>query len=53
MKNRLESYFQMLEQRRSGEAPEEQSAVGGPYEPFSDLGSAFIVDLEAAVVHQP
>src|SRR4051794_39117573 len=36
-----------------GESAEEEAAVGGPYEAFGDDGVALIVDLEAAVVHQP
>src|SRR5436190_23409578 len=36
-----------------GESAEEEAAVRGPYEPFGDDGVAFIVDLEAAMVHQP
>src|SRR5215212_5777883 len=36
-----------------GESAEEEAAVGGPYEPFGDDGVAFIVNLEAAMVHQP
>jgi hypothetical protein len=36
-----------------GEAAEEESAVGCPYESFGDDRVAFIVDLESAVIHEP
>ena len=36
-----------------GEAAEEESGVGGPYEPFCDDWVAFIVDSQASVVDQP
>src|SRR3954451_22802408 len=35
-----------------GESAEEEAAVRATYEPFGEDGVAFIVDLEAAVVHQ-
>lgn len=35
------------------ESAEEVAAVSGPYETFGDDQVTFVVDLEAAVVHQP
>ena len=36
-----------------GEAAEEESGVGGPYESFCDGGVSFIVDAETAVIDEP
>lgn len=36
-----------------GEAAKEKAGVSSPYEPFCDGWVAFIVDLEASVIHQP
>jgi hypothetical protein len=37
----------------AGEAAEEESGVGGPYEPDGDVGVAFIVDAKPAVIDEP
>lgn len=36
-----------------GESAQQVAGVGGPDEPFGDGGVAFLVDPEAAAVHQP
>jgi len=46
-------FMQVSEWVWLGEAAEEVAAVGGPYEAFGDGRVAFIVDLQAAVVHEP